>query len=490
MILKKLDIFILKKFLQMFVGAFFVCLFVFMMQFTWRYVDELIGKGLTLDLLAKFFWYMAITLVPQALPLGVLLASLITFGNMGESLELLSMKAAGVPLKRIMRPVGVVAVMLVGISFYFQNVASPYAQVSLNALLFSMKQSSPAVEIPEGVFYSGVPNVNLYVQKKDAKSGMLYQLIIYKTDQGFDRAQIVLADSGRMEMSKDKMHLTLDLWNGEQFENLQANNFSALNSSGVPYDRETFDYKHLIIDFDSNFNLMDTDMLRGMASAKNMKQIASSVDTMQMQMDTIGKTTYAEIQRFFTHKTDLKVKGGNWDSICENLMPDKFVSARNFARSSVQQQLYDYEWRSQVSQGYMYDIRRHWIEWHQKMTFSLACLFFFLIGAPLGAIIRKGGLGMPTVISVIIFILYYIINTSGMKMGRSGNIPVWIGMWASTIILAPAGIWLTYKSNKDSIMFNLDSYLEFITNFYKKTCKKLPRLKRRSKTSGEENSLS
>ena len=457
MVLKKLDKFILKKFLQMFVGAFFVCQFVFMMQFTWRYVDELIGKGLTLDLLAKFFYYMAITLVPQALPLSVLLAALITFGNMGESLELLSMKAAGIPLKRIMRPVGVVALMLVGLSFYFQNVASPHAQVSLNALLFSMKQSSPAVEIPEGVFYSGVPNVNLYVQKKNAQNGMLYQLIIYKTDQGFDRAQIVLADSGRMEMSKDKMHLTLSLWNGEQFENLQSSNFSALNSASVPYDRETFDFKHLIIDFDSNFNLMDTDMLRGMASAKNMSQIVSSVDTMQMQLDTIGLTTYDEVKHYFNARPDKSVKGENWDSICENLPADKLIGARNLAKANIQQQLFDYEWRSEVSAGYMYDIRRHWIEWHQKMTFSLACLFFFLIGAPLGAIIRKGGLGMPTVISVLIFIIYYIINTSGMKMGRSGSIPVWIGMWASTAILAPAGIWLTYKSNKDSIMFNIDT---------------------------------
>ena len=194
--IKKLDIFILKNFLLIFVGAFFICLFVFMMQFTWRYVDELIGKGLSLEILVQFFWYMGITLVPTSLPLAVLLASLIAFGNMGERLELLAMKAAGVPLVRIMQPILCVVVLLTAVSFVFQNTASPKAQKSLRTLLISMKQTSPAVEIPEGVFYGGVPNVNLFVERKNAETGMLYQLIIYKTDQGFDRAQIVLADQG------------------------------------------------------------------------------------------------------------------------------------------------------------------------------------------------------------------------------------------------------------------------------------------------------
>ena len=177
-IIKKLDKFILNKFLLTFAAAFMISLFVFMMQFTWRYVDELIGKGLSLDILVQFFWYMGLSLVPTALPLAVLLASLSTFGNMGEQLELLAMKAAGVPLIRIMRPILVVACLLCGVSFYFQNHASPKAQIEMNTLLFSMKQSSPAVEIPEGMFYSGVPNVNLYVQKKNAETGMLYQDII------------------------------------------------------------------------------------------------------------------------------------------------------------------------------------------------------------------------------------------------------------------------------------------------------------------------
>lgn len=237
--MKRLDTFILAKFLQLFAGAFFVCLFVFMMQFTWRYVDDLVGKGLTLDILGQFFGYMALTLVPQSLPLAILLASLITFGNMGENLELLSMKAAGVPLTRIMRPLIVFSIAVAGVSFYFQNYTAPDAQKSLRQLLLSMRQSQPAVEIPEGIFYNGVPNVNMYVEEKVAETGMLYQVIIYKTDQGFDKAQIVLADSGRMEMTADKLHLRLALWSGLQFQSLQSDgNMQNVRANMPGYKKE------------------------------------------------------------------------------------------------------------------------------------------------------------------------------------------------------------------------------------------------------------
>lgn len=469
--IKKLDRFILAKFMLTFAGAFVVCLFVFMMQFTWRYVDELVGKGLSIDILGRFFWYMGVTLVPTALPLAVLLAALITFGNMGEQLELLAMKAAGVSLVRIMSPVLCVVVVFAGLSFYFQNHTSPRAQISLRTLLFSMKQSSPAVEIPEGVFYSGVPNVNLYVQRKDAATGMLYQLIIYKTDQGFDRAQILLADSGRMEMTADKMHLRLDLWKGEQFENLQARNFSALQSGSVPYDRETFEFKQILIDFDSNFNLMDEEMLRGMPSAKDMARIEQDVDSVEQRMDSVGRAYYRTARAAHLAKPSLsradarrlaeavRTRPPVFDSLYAGLPPDRQVSALQRAASGARAMTTDLEWKSAVTaEGDLY-IRRHWVEWHQKMTLSLACLFFFFVGAPLGAIIRKGGLGMPTVVSVLIFIFYYIINTSGMKMARDGSWNMVYGMWVSSAVLLPFGAFLTYKANKDSVVFNLEAYV-------------------------------
>lgn len=476
--IKILDKYILGKFLLIFVGAFFICLFVFMMQFTWRYVDELIGKGLSLEILAQFFWYMGQTLVPQALPLAVLLASLITFGNMGESLELLAMKAAGVSLMRVMRPMAFFALIITGISFYFQNSISPQAQINLRTLLFSMKQQSPAVEIPEGVFYNGVPNINLYVEQKNAETGMLYQTIIYKTDQGFERAQIVLADSARLEMTSDKMHLKLDLWNGEQFEALQSTTGAQMMQSGVqqPYDRETFQYKQLLIDFDSNFNLMDKELLSGMPSAKTMRQIELSVDSMEHGLDSIGKQYYQEATRSYFRRPTLSTKDStslyqrlrqgkqmvDFDKMIAAAPSNKVETARHTAQSQVLSMKSDLEWKSMVTRDGDHNIRRHWVEWHQKMTLSLACIIFLFVGAPLGAIIRKGGLGMPTVISVIIFIFWYIINTSGMKLARDGSTNMVLGMWISTAVIAPFGIFISYKANRDSVVFNTDAYLNLL----------------------------
>lgn len=476
--IKILDKYILGKFLLIFVGAFFICLFVFMMQFTWRYVDELIGKGLSLEILAQFFWYMGQTLVPQALPLAVLLASLITFGNMGESLELLAMKAAGVSLMRVMRPMAFFALIITGISFYFQNSISPQAQINLRTLLFSMKQQSPAVEIPEGVFYNGVPNINLYVEQKNAETGMLYQTIIYKTDQGFERAQIVLADSARLEMTSDKMHLKLDLWNGEQFEALQSTTGAQMMQSGVqqPYDRETFQYKQLLIDFDSNFNLMDKELLSGMPSAKTMRQIELSVDSMEHGLDSIGEQYYQEATRSYFRRPTLSTKDStslyqrlrqgkqmvDFDKMIAAAPSNKVETARHTAQSQVLSMKSDLEWKSMVTRDGDHNIRRHWVEWHQKMTLSLACIIFFFVGAPLGAIIRKGGLGMPTVISVIIFIFWYIINTSGMKLARDGSTNMVLGMWISTVVIAPFGIFISYKANRDSVVFNTDAYLNLL----------------------------
>ena len=469
--MKKIDIYILKKFLPLFVGAFFICLFVFMMQFTWRYVDELIGKGLSLDILGQFFGYMSITLVPMALPLAVLLSALITFGNMGEQLELLSMKAAGVPLIRIMRPVLVVVLALTGISFYFQNFTAPRAQINLSTLLFSMKQAQPAVEIPEGVFYNEIPNLNLYVQRKNAETGMLYQVIIYKTDQGFDNAQIVLADSGRLEMSADKLHLKLDLWNGTQAQALQqGSGTSSMGNLKLPYDRETFSYKEVIVDFDSNFSLMDKEMLRDMPQTKNMRKIELSVDSMNHTLDSVGNRLYEDMKfRWYAvsrlDKADsARLKGMKilpFDSLLTRVPPDRLQQARQRAANEMSSICSELEWKSVTSDEGDRLVRRHWVVWHQKMTLSLACLFFFFVGAPLGAIIRKGGLGLPAVISVMIFIFYYIIDTSGMKMARDGSWNMLYGMWVSSVVLIPFGIFLTYKSNKDSVVFNGELYISF-----------------------------
>lgn len=472
--IKRLDTFILGKFLQLFVGAFFICLFVFVMQFLWRYVDDLVGKGLTLDVLGQFFWHVSVYLVPTSLPLAVLLASLITFGNMGENLELLSMKAAGVPLVRVMRPILLLIIPLSAFVFYFQNEISTNAQKQLRALLVSIKIAQPAVEIPEGVFYN-MRDFNLYVVKKNAQTGMLYNTIIYKMDQGFDRAQIVLADSAKIEMTADKMHMKLTLWSGEQFQNLQTEDVNVFKSESVPYDRETFMYKQLLIDFDANFNQIEANELAFLPQAKNWTALANFIDSMNLQIDSAALASSSDYAgralpttKAFTRKDSLATLRAlsrvklNFDSLVAKIPKEKMERARNRTASTLQSFSTEMTWRNEAVEDQEYFVRKHEVEWHQRITLALACLLFFFVGAPLGAIIRKGGLGMPTIISVGIFILYYIINTSGMKMARDGSINMVVGMWMSTFILTPAGMYLTFMANRDSVVFNLDAYLAFL----------------------------
>ena len=287
--IKKLDIFVLKSFLLLFSGTFFICLFIFMMQFLWRYVDELVGKGLEIGVLAQFFFYSALTLIPVSLPLAILLAALMTFGNFGEKYELLSMKAAGIPLLRIIRPLIIFCVMLCGMSFYFQNVVAPKAQMKLWTLLVSMKQTSPELDIPEGVFYSDIDGYNIYVKKKDRETGIMKDLLIYNFSDGFENAHIIWASEGSMEMTADKQHLFLHLFNGEQFENLKS---QTIDSKNVPYRRETFREKHIIIEFDGGFSMVDGGFLSNRSDAKNMTEISASIDSLTFKADSTGREMF------------------------------------------------------------------------------------------------------------------------------------------------------------------------------------------------------
>jgi lipopolysaccharide export system permease protein len=465
---------------MLFAGTFCISLFVVMMQFLWKYVDELVGKGLELTVMAKFFFYAGETLVPLALPLAILLASLISFGNLGERFELLAIKAAGVSLFRTLRPLVIFTVLLSFGSFYFQDVVAPQAQKNLMQLLFSMRQKSPELDIPEGVFYDGIDGINLFVDKKNKETGMLYDVMIYNFTEGVDKATIILADSGKLESSADKQHLLLHLYSGEQFENLRDN---ALQAKNIPYRRETFLRKHFIIDFDTNFSMADSESFSSSASTKNMMSLVADIDSMERQTDSLARVFHEEMD-----KRVLKVRAveymSNADSMKavdavasgEAVLPlDTMIAglstaekARVFreAAQTVSMQRMDSEYRTASMEDYDRQIRRHWIQFWQKITMALACLVFFFIGAPLGAIIRKGGLGLPVVISVIIFIVYYIVNTAGMKLGREGTIPVWFGMWLSTIVLAPLGMFFAIKSNNDSTVFNFDSYTAFFRKLF------------------------
>ena len=289
--IKKLDIFVLKSFCMLFMGTFFICLFIFMMQFLWRYVDEMVGKGLEMTVLAQFFFYSALSLVPASLPLAILLAALITFGNFGERFELLAMKAAGISLLKIMRPLIIFICFICCVSFYFQNVIGPKAQTKLWTLLISMKQKSPEVDIPEGVFYDEIDGYNLYVKHKNRKTGMLYDVLIYNFEKGFENAQIIKSDSGRLEMTADKQHLYLHLYSGEQFENLKSQN---MNQRNVPYRRETFREKHAIIEFNSDFNMVDAGIMSNQSNSKDMRMLQADIDSMKLQNDSVGRGYYKE----------------------------------------------------------------------------------------------------------------------------------------------------------------------------------------------------
>ncbi len=479
-IIKKFDIFILKNFVVLFAGTFCISLFVVMMQFLWKYVDELVGKGLELTVMAKFFFYAAETLVPLALPLAILLASLISFGNLGERFELLAIKAAGISLIRTLRPLMVFVALLSCGSFYFQDVVAPRAQQNLMQLLYAMRQKSPELDIPEGVFYDGIEGFNLFVQKKDKETGMLYGMMIYNLSEGINNATIILADSGKLETSSDKQHLYLHLYSGEQFENLRDN---SLQTKNVPYRRETFVRKHFIIDFDSNFNMSEGVSFSSAASTKNMASLVVAIDSMNTETDSMAHAYTAEMKRRVLAVSSLKhrseadsirvndsiasgVKLPPLDTLFAHLSLSDRAQVVRQASQQVSTHRMDAQFKTANMEQYDSQIRRHWIEFWQKITMSLACLVFFFIGAPLGSIIRKGGLGLPVVVSVLIFIVYYIINTAGMKVGREGSIPVWLGMWLSTIVLAPLGVFFTNKSNNDSVVFNMDSYTAFFRKLF------------------------
>ena len=474
--IKKLDIFIAKQFGLLFIGTFFICQFVLMMQFLWKYVDELIGKGLSMDVLAEFFWHMGLMLVPQAMPLAILLSSLITFGNLGESSELTAIKAAGISLMQAFRSLIAISLAICVLSIYFQNSIGPEAHRKLAVMLMSMKQKSPELEIPEGVFYDGIPNSNIYVSKKNMDTGKLYGIMIYRMTGSYEDQAIILADSGMLQSTAEKKHLLLTLWSGEWFENMQSQEMAG--SASVPYRRESFVQKRIVLDFDTDFNVTDGSSLSNDARGKSFTQITHDMDSLQHVYDSIGNSYYTADQRLFytlgtVSKTDslraLQLAKGisyNVDSVYARLTPQQKRSAVSHALNRVASRKYDLEFKSLVTDDGDRLIRQHKIEWVAKITLALSCIIFFFIGAPLGAIIRKGGLGLPVLISVLVFILYYILDNSGYRMARSGMWTIWFGKSLAPAVLVPMAVFFTYKATNDSVVFNADMYANAFRRFF------------------------
>lgn len=469
--IKKLDIFMLRQFLTLFAGTFFISLFVLMMQFLWKYVADLIGKGLSLEVLAQFFWYMALMLVPTALPLAVLLASLITMGNLGESSELTAIKASGISLLKAMRALIVATACIAFASFYFQNNIGPQANVNLKQLLLSMKQKSPELEIPEEIFYSGIPNCNLYVQHKDLETGMLYGIMIYRMTQSYEDAAIILADSGRLQSTEERKHLLLTLYDGEWFENMRSQELAG--NANVPYRRESFSQKVILLDFDNGFNMAESSGIARQATSMSISELTYRIDSLHAVGDSAGHSVAERLKWAFfptpkISKRDsvmavkaAREKKNDIDSTYMRLPPDRQQEMLRRIKMRLNGASMDLEFAGYLAEDVNRMEREYKIEILNKITLSLTCLIFFFIGAPLGAIIRKGGLGVPVIVAVLVFILFYILDNSGYRMAKQASWSIAFGKGLAPSVLIPLAVFVTYKANKDSVVFNMDAYRTF-----------------------------
>jgi len=487
--IKRLYIYILQTFVPVFFMTFAICLFIIIMQFLWKYVEEFVGKGLETQVLAELFFYVALTLVPMALPLAILLASLMSFGNLGESMELTAIKAAGISLLRAMRPLIILVAFISVGAFFFQDDIIPKAQVTMRTLLLSIKQKSPELDIPENTFYSDIDNYNLYVKRKDPKTGMLYDMMIYDVTKGFDNMAVIVCDSGKMRMSSNKDYLELTLYNGQDFRNFQQGGLGQRpnyrSNKFVPYSRENFKERSVIIPFDANFNRMDESVMEGDRMSKNVKELRSSIDSLTYVIDSLNVIDRKQMLNYtyFSYRNGNNTENDSLlavipvsydlDSVLHSMNYNQLLSTYSDAAMRTENAKNDYLFRSLSKSDAQKKLRQHDVELQRKFVLSFACLIFFFIGAPLGAIIRKGGLGMPVVISVILFIIYYIIDNVGYKMARDGVWQVWQGVWLSSFILFPLGVFITYKAINDSTLFNPEAYGRFFRKilFIKKPTK-------------------
>ena len=474
----------LSRFLPRFLMTFCICLFIVIMQFLWRYIDELVGKGLSIGLIGELFFHAALSLLPLALPLSILLAALMTFGDLGEHIELTALKSSGISLTTIMKPIAILIAFVAIGAFFFMNNALPKSQVKMWTLLFSMRQTSPTLDIPEGTVYSQIPGYNIYVKRKDKDRDMLYGMLIYDVSQASMYPRIVAADSGRLSMTEDKQSLVLTLYKGSWYEEMKGGG-GVNGMSGDLYRRETFHDKEILIPYDANFTRMDDETMRSQYVGKDITELQQTIDSVRLRVDSAAtfivkkmrtqpvcgvpaQRTFYKDGKPFTEpvkQVTLNDKPVDINKIIKDLPANEQQQLINQALMRTTTAMQDLQFQGYTINDDNYVIRRHQIELMKKFTLSLACLIFFFIGAPLGAIIRKGGLGMPIVISVILFIVYYIIDNMGYKLARDGRWAVWQGMWLSSAVLLPLGIFLTKKAVNDSAVFNPDAWLNFLRRF-------------------------
>jgi len=481
--MKRLHRFIIKSFLGPFFMTFFICVFILLMQFLWKYIDEMVGKGLEWGIIAELLFYASFALVPMAFPLAMLLASIMTFGNLGENYELVAMKASGISLFRIMRPLLVVAIILTSLAFYFSNNVLPYTNLKFQALFTSVRQQKPEMVIKEGVFSDDMPNYTIKVGRRSQNSNMLYDLMIYNHAENDRNMGVTVSDSGKMEITEDKKFMTITLYNGSSYADVKEN--VQENYRRFPFRRDSFKKKVINISMkEFEFNKTDENLWAHSSKMMNISQLVSQ-----------GDLAYSEYKirlwRFINsmaYSPDINHQiswlSMPFDSIKRSkpdIKPDTIVdfdktiaSLSTFEKQNLMQRAIGFARNNSTSINQQFQdlytkkrgVNSYFMEWHRKFTWSFACLIFFFIGAPLGAIIRKGGLGMPVVVSILMFIAYYIVAITGEKFAREDAWTMAEGMWFSSMIFLPLGIWLTYKAATDSSVMSVESYQIFFKKLF------------------------
>ncbi len=470
--MKKLHLFILKSFLGPLTFTFFISMFVLLMQFLWKYIDELVGKGLEWTVIAEFLFYVSATLVPMALPLSILLASIMTFGNMGENYELTAMKSAGISLQRIMRPLIVLVVAISIGAFLFANYVMPVASLKTSSLLWDIKNQKPELLLQEGIFTNDLPNFSIKVGKINKETGMMHNLLIYDHRERLGNNNVTVADSGTMITSADKRNMQLTLYSGNIYQDVHPRNYAKREDH--PSRRMKFTEYKTSVPMDNSFKRGSDDRFSKNYRMLNLTQLKQQEDSLNTTLRDEHKSFVRGLLQRNYFRDDMKSyrkskiknmillsKTYDVDSLFHVITLDKQLSAISTALT------YARKARESISrERRMMASQQKWIskfgnEWHRKFTLPFACFIFFFIGAPLGAIIRKGGLGMPVIVSVIFFIIYYIISATGERFSRELVTSPVIGMWLSSVIILPLGIILTYKATTDSTFFNIEVYIRF-----------------------------
>ncbi len=458
--IKKLDTLIIKAFIGPFFATFFIALFVLVMQFFWLYIDDLVGKGLDLPTLAHLTGLVAVNWVPLALPLALLLSSIMTFGNLGESFELVAIKSAGIPLLRFMQPLFITAVIIAGISFLFANNIMPVAVLKLNTLKYDIIVSKPAFDIKEGVFYDKIEGYVIKIGQKSKDGNTIKDVIIYEKNYGLQDNSLI-AESGIMKVAPGN-RLEFNLKNGWQYQEKGSR-----LTTNTEFTRVGFkEYKKMLDLSSFKMNKTSDSAFSDNYKMLSVRQLSKTIDSLRNFETYFEKRSQTEVSSYFTFtkyadtgliavdtKSAANIKNINQiipDSVGRSIQ-DKFKIQFNSAKSNIDLLAADYTARQK-------NLRSHLIEWHRKFTLAVACIVLFLIGAPLGSIIRKGGLGTPLVFAVIFFVIFHLLNTFGEKFVKGGVLSPFTGMWLSSAVLIPIGFFLTYKAMKDSQLFNQEYY--------------------------------